>query len=176
MKHPALVKSLSAKRKLLFKFLKDSFWGWGIIAVVVFFVFTEVDGPYNEYLLMYKGKTIRGFVYGITKGYADDEREGPIEYDIYEYVFTLQDGKKIYSSTVGLLLDENDLLNPYAIDIVYLMNNPNINKYKGNVCKSFGELFRRKLLIPFLIASFGGWLIWISFINYLKVRENYNTQ
>ena len=172
----------TTNQKLIFNLIKKCVFGVIVLIVAFIFVYNTSGNPYHEYLLMNYGATANGFITDATEDVNDDNRGKPHFSVDYKYTFTTDDGRKINSSghSSGRLPDELcNSTNHFPTKVVYLKDNPEINKIKITLCDSLGELLWRKVGIGFILllccSSIGIILIRNAIKDYLIEKKNINT-
>jgi hypothetical protein len=156
---------LSPKGLLKFTLFFGVFWG--IVAMIVAFVFVySINGnPYYEYQLLQNGTTTEGFITDVTEEVEPSDAGGYTYYYYYTFKFKLPNGNtiKAYQELSGSSAQETpDLNEPYPTEIVYLKNNPEINKIKSTLSDSIWEIVWRKIglgLILLIVLSSIGFVI-----------------
>jgi hypothetical protein len=164
--------------KLISNLIKKSFWGVLLLFVVVWIAVDSVGNPFHEYLLMTKGITTKGYITYAKEEESYDSDEGePNTYYYYSYNFTTVNGKNFVSDATedGEIPDElKNLTHPYPRNIVYLKDNPEINKPKEQVFDSLGDLIRNKVgkrLFLLILTPIGFYLIRDAIKEYLSERK-----
>ena len=158
---------LSERGKIIFNLIKNCFWG--IIAIIVaFWLVLNLGGnPYNEYLLITKGITTKGYITSVDETSTDTDQGNVFSYN-YAFYFKTTQEKKIKSLAQDDGRVPNELMNlttPHPFDIVYLIDNPEINMPKDKICDSLGEFFWRKCGFGFFI------LLMLSSIGFILIRK-----
>lgn len=135
-----IVDRFSEKNKIKYSFIKSIIFALAFPIVGFWVWYTASGNPFNEYLLITKSKTIKGFIVKAEEFddviEKNDGRTSTLVHKYnYDYWFTLPEGKTISGSgTENGTLPEylNDLENtPYRIDVEYLSDKPEINRVKG---------------------------------------------
>lgn len=171
-----IVNRFSEKNKSKFSYFKSIIFALAL-PIGAFYVWYSLSGnPFNEYLLITKSKTIKGF---ITKA---EEFEDVVEtnngnsvivyFYHYEYKFTLPDGNTIpgYGTEDGTLPEYLKKLEnkPYPIVVEYLFNDPEINRVKGMIRgnKTVNQWIRNRVVVG-IVA-----LLFFSYIGFTIIKES----
>ena len=120
----------------------------GLVFLIVGFGFTLdcIHQINNENLLLKKGINTKGYITEVHQKSSDSDTQGTKNYNCYSYSFTTYDGKQINSSSC------NNGMPDKVIDIVYLLENPEINMPKDNVHDNLIEFIRQEIYGPIIIA------------------------
>lgn len=143
--------------------LKSIFWGIALIVGAVLFWLYLAGNPFHELALILNSNTTSGFIVNTWEDAEDGEEGGTHWYHYIGYKFEIENGSTFQSTMhgSGRLKDElHNLSEPFPIEVEYLVDNPNINRIKGDGCQSISEWLWRKvglgglLLILFLSPGF----------------------
>lgn len=171
--------NFQSKRERVEELMKSIFGGSVALFIGILFggMFSEIDNPYYEYMLIRYGVTTEGYVRDGGENFQDEDTVW--SYNIYSYVFKSPNGQVIVSLKGGrgtLPKDYSDSLRPPPCKVEYLPNNPKVNRLQNNGCQSIFELLLRRfvcgtiflliLVVPFI--WYGGKIIFDGIKNYLS--------
>lgn len=159
-----IISKFDPKNKKKIKLIKSIILGLAIpiVAIGVWYNWGN-NNPINEYFLITKSQTIKGFITNAEEHGEDVEQDsGPsgIRYSFsYDYTFTLPNGKVInaYGTEDGSRLPEDmqDISSkPYKVEIQYLPDNPNVSRVKDFLWhnSTVYEWFRFNILLGLIIS------------------------
>lgn len=162
-------------RKLKIELLKTLFWGFVLLVIAFRLVLYFIGNPWYEYLLIKKGIETTGKIIRAEEFIDSDERGRSFYDHSYEYIFKLSNGREIKSgeNSFGRLsskFTQSEL--PLQVKIIYLKENPKINKMKSNLSKNMSAFFFKKFLMGILLlfsfSSIGIFIIRKGFVDYKK--------
>jgi len=161
------VKSLSPKGQLISNLIKNCLLGILAIIAAFWLVLYLGGNPYNEYMLITKGISTKGFITSVDETSTDTDQGTVFSYN-YTFYFKTKQGENIksWAKDDGMIPNElMDLTTPHPFDIVYLKDNPDINMPKDKICDSLGDFFWRKCGLGFCI------LLMFSSIGFILIRK-----
>ena len=164
----ALLEKLSEETQIKYKLVRNTALGLAIPFVGIW-IWTGVSGnPWHEYLLITDSQIANGFITSVEEDSEpveqNDRYVGTRYYYIFEYNFTLPNGRTIESigSEEGELPSHltNVQNKPYPIEVEYLAENADVNRVKGlpNAHTSVYEWLRYTMLMGLIVFLFCSYL------------------
>ncbi|WP_316794087.1 hypothetical protein [Pedobacter frigoris] len=136
--------------------------GLALLIIGSYFIYTLLGKTFYEYVLLRFGESTSGYITTVYED-ATDTDAGGVAFDFYyDYEFKLPNGKLIkgHDSEGGRIPDY--LMNvdeePYKMEVVYMKNDPEINKLKRALSHSAFTPLRR-VIFSILISIFTLYLV-----------------
>lgn len=136
--------------------------GAAVLLVGGYFIHALLGRTFYEYVLLRFGESTSGYITAVNEDATDTDADG-VAFDFYyDYEFKLPNGKLIKGSDSEGGRIPDYLLNvdeePYKVEVVYMKNDPEINKLKIALSDSpFTPL--RRIIFSIIIVAF--MLYWV---------------